>query len=128
MLSYKEFLDENTLNEGDIWKKVRKWLINNVGIIKNKYIDYSSAYATRRIIVNNPNTDIKLLKAKDGLVYMSAIDKQGKERLLMTDDARMEDYEDMITGQFPIKLQCADMEEFKQNDIRPFYIYRVYEI
>ena len=127
MLTYKEFLNENELNEGDIWKKVRNWLINNVDAIKKKYIDYSSAYATRRIIVNNPNKDIKLLKSKDGLVYMSAVDKQGKERLLMTDDARMIDYEDMITGDFPIKLQCADMEEFKQNDIRPFYIYRVRE-
>jgi hypothetical protein len=123
----KTFREMATVNEGLIWDKVRKWLINNIKPIKKKYINYSSAYANQRLIFNRPDANIRLLVAENGFVYMSGIDKNGKDRFLMTDDDVMADYEDLITGDAPIRMVCASMEDFEYNGIRPYYIYRIYE-
>jgi hypothetical protein len=121
----REILED--INEGIIWDKVRKWLINNIKPIKKKYIKYSSAYANQRLIFDRPDTKIRLLVAENGFVYMSGITKSGKDVFLMTDDAVMEDNEDLITGDAPIRLVCAKMEDFEYGGITPYYIYRIYE-
>jgi hypothetical protein len=115
------------INEGLIWDKIRKWLINNIKPIKKKYINYSSAYANQRLIFNRPDANIRLLVAENGFVYMSGITKSGKDVFLMTDDAVMEDYEDLITGEAPIRIVSAKMEDFEYGGMIPYYIYRIYE-
>ena len=107
--------------------KLEKWLINNIKPIKKKYINYSKAYATEKIYIDSPDTKIRLLVAENGFVYMDAYDKNGKNFFLMSDDAVMSDYQDMIQGEAPIRLKCAKMNEFENHQIIPFYIYRIYE-
>ena len=120
----KEIVEK--LNEGAIWNKVQKWLIQNVKPITKKYISYSSAYANERIIVNNPSKNIILQTAKDGFVYLKVIDKNSKEFFLMTDDDVMMEYEELITGEFGVRLVCAKMPDFEVNGFTPSYLYRVY--
>jgi len=123
--TFKEYVNEGIL--GNIVNKMQKWLINNIKPIKKKYIKYSSAYANQRIIIERPDTKIRMLVAENGFVYMDAYDKKGKNFFLMTDDDVMADYEDLITGEAPIRLVCAKMQEFEYSGMTPYYIYRIYE-
>jgi len=130
MKTFREIVIGQETNEGMIGnaiKKMQKWLINNIKPIKQKYINYSSAYANQRIIIERPDTKIRMLVAENGFVYMDAYDKKGKNFFLMSDDAVMADYQDMIQGESPIRLVCAKMEEFEYGGMIPYYIYRIYE-
>jgi len=122
MKKFSEFV-----NEGVIWDKVRKYLVSNIKPIKKAYINHESAYANQRIIIERPDANIKMLVAENGFVYMTGIDKKGKDFFLMTDDAIMEDNEDLITGDAPIRLACAKMVDFEYGGMIPYYIYRIYE-
>jgi len=115
------------LNEGKIWDKIRKYLVSNIKPIKKAYIKQSSAYANQRVIIDRPDTKIRMLVAENGFVYMDAYDKKDKNFFLMTDDKVMEEYEDLITGEAPIRLACAKMADFEYAEIIPYYIYRIYE-
>ena len=115
------------VDEGKIFDKVRKWLINNIDPITKKYISYSSAYANQRIVIERPDKNIKFLQSSRGFVYMNGVSKSGKEFFLMTDESTIDSIKDLITGEYPIRLMCAKMSDFENNGVVPYYIYRAYE-
>lgn len=114
----KSFRD--MVNEGII-DKVANWLINNINIIKKKYINYDKLYG-----VDGPDkVTLKLNKTQDGIVFFNIKYKDGEKLGLMIEGDKNHkkylEYSEKGVTSFIIKT--SNLSELSKNNITPVYVY-----
>jgi len=126
---FKEYFTEaksSELNEG-AWDKIVNWAINNIDIIKDKYIKDSKNYGMKNFIVNSPGKNIKVIRQKGKYFFTKVTTAKGMELLMLIDKKDAEDNEDMLQGDFPIHIFGNNLPELENNGITPYIFNRTYE-